>query len=93
VDLSWTAAIVLGGFVILRWILLGLGIAMLVRPVRDCPACFGPTFARQSLLRRIAPRFEWRFCARCGWQGPARRTDASDARLPDLRQPFPRHRS
>lgn len=47
---------------------------LIIRPVRDCPACFEPTVAiRKPLLTRFVPRFEWRWCATCGWEGPARR--------------------
>jgi hypothetical protein len=90
VDLSWAAAIVLAGFVVLRWILLGLGAALLIRPVRDCPACFGPTFALQRpRLQRLAPWLEWRFCPRCRWQGPGRRVQEPSAGPQSMHPPPP----
>jgi hypothetical protein len=73
VDTSSAAVIILVGFVALRWAAIGIGAALLLRPVRSCPACFAPTFVLyRRWLRRLAPWLEWRWCAACGWQGPAR---------------------
>ncbi len=75
-DQTAIAAFVLFGLVALRFIIVGIGAALLLRPVRDCPACFAnSTFrAHRPVLRRIAPWLEIRFCPRCGWQGPSRVT-------------------
>lgn len=74
-DGSLLAVTVLLGLVGLRWILLGVGAALLLRPVSSCPACFQPTLLQEVtwLIRRAAPWLEWRFCPHCRWQGPARR--------------------
>jgi hypothetical protein len=74
VDSSGIIVSVLLGLVALRLLLIGLGAALIMRPVFDCPACFGPSFPlHRRWLRRLAPWIEWRWCPRCGWQGPARR--------------------
>lgn len=70
---SGLAVIVLLGLVVLRWILLGIGAALILRPVDRCPACFADTIQlHRPFLRRIAPWLEWRWCAHCNWSGPAR---------------------
>ena len=62
------------GLVLLRGVLIAVGAALLVRPVRQCPACFQATVELQRVwLRRLAPWLEWRWCPHCGWAGPARR--------------------
>jgi hypothetical protein len=79
VDHSTIAVLILLGMVAMRWVIIGIGAAMLLRPVRDCPACFKPTLAlRRVWLRRAAPWLEWRWCPHCGWQGPARRITGAD---------------
>lgn len=61
------------GLVVLRVALLTIGGLLLIRPVRRCPACFGPTVpVLISWLERLT-RFEWRWCTGCGWRGLARR--------------------
>lgn len=61
------------GLIVLRVALLTLGGLLLIRPVRRCPACFGDTVpVLISSLERLT-RLEWRWCARCGWRGLARR--------------------
>ncbi|HSJ15156.1 MAG TPA: hypothetical protein VK939_12120 [Longimicrobiales bacterium] len=78
-DISSAAVIILVGLVTLRWVIIGVGAALLLRPVRSCPACFGPTLMlHRRWLRRLAPWLEWRWCAGCGWQGPARRITERD---------------
>jgi hypothetical protein len=74
VDSSVVIVAVLLGLVALRILLIGLGAALILRPVVECPACFGPSFALyRRWLQSIVPWIEWRWCPRCGWQGPARR--------------------
>jgi hypothetical protein len=74
VDVSSAAVIILFGLVALRWVVVGIGAALLLRPVQACPACFAPTFLLyRRWLRRLMPWMEWRWCPRCGWHGPARR--------------------
>jgi len=70
-----TAVLVLLALVVLRWVLLLFGAALIIRPVRSCPACFRKTVeVRRPLVRLLAGRwFEWRWCPACGWQGPGRR--------------------
>jgi hypothetical protein len=72
-DASAAAVIILLGLVALRWIVVGVGVALLVRPVRECPACFHETFGLHHPLLRLVKWLEWRWCPQCGWQGPARR--------------------
>jgi hypothetical protein len=64
--------------VFLRFIvLLGLS-AAIVRPVRRCPACFDETVAFRPRWHRFLPSaFEWRWCPRCRWEGPARKVPAT----------------
>lgn len=78
---STLTVIVLLGLVGLRWVILGIGAALIVRPVTACPACAECTLAlHKPWLRRLARWLEWRFCPGCGWQGPARRVpDAAHA--------------
>jgi hypothetical protein len=94
VDSSTLIVGVLLGLVALRFLLIALGAALIVRPVIDCPACFAPTFALyRRLLQRLVPWLEWRWCPHCGWQGPARRiSDAARRRLerlPEQPEPHP----
>ena len=88
-DSSAVIVAVLLGLVLLRLLLVAVGAALIVRPVIDCPACFGPSFGLyRHWLERLVPWIEWRWCPRCGWQGPARRvTDA--VRRSFERQPEP----
>lgn len=46
---------------------------------RLCPECGGATspVALRKLLVTLTPGLEWRWCSRCGWEGPGRR-------VPDL---------
>jgi len=70
---SGLAVVVLLGLVALRWILLGIGAALILRPVERCPACFGDTVPlHRPTLRRLAPWLEWRWCTHCQWSGPSR---------------------
>ena len=76
VDVSIGAVIVLGGLVLLRCILVAVGVTLLLRPVRECPACFEPTVrVRRPILEALIRIVEWRWCLSCGWQGPARAGD------------------
>lgn len=90
-DFSALAVIVLLGLVLLRGVLLGLGAALILRPVMECPACFEPaTFLlHRRLLHRLAPWLEWRFCPRCGWQGPAKKAEAGSPPAPRRRPSVP----
>ena len=70
-----TIVLVLLALALLRVALVAVGAALLIRPVRACPACFLDTLPiRRRWLRRLAPRYEWRWCPHCNWQGPSRRT-------------------
>lgn len=76
------ATFVLLALVLLRVVLLTLGSLLLVRPVRACPACFEPTApVLHPWLERLT-RLEWRWCAGCGWRGPARRVGRPPAAGP-----------
>lgn len=81
------AVVVLLGLVVLRWVLIGVGAALILRPVVDCPACLRETRAlHRPWLRRIAPWLEWRWCLACGWSGPARRSPRHPRPLPRRRR-------
>lgn len=68
---------VLLALALLRVTLVAAGAAMLVKPVRACPACHCETVSiRRRWLDRLAPRYEWRWCPHCRWQGVARRSRA-----------------
>ncbi|MGH7502488.1 MAG: hypothetical protein ACREL7_12115 [Longimicrobiales bacterium] len=82
-DTSIATVIVLLGLVALRWVVIGIGVALLLRPVRECPACFFETFGLHHRLLRFAPWLEWRWCPNCGWHGPARRTGQVNHPLTD----------
>ena len=77
-EISLAAALVLGGLVLLRWIIIGLGSLLVLRTAYVCPACFESTVAVQrktlAVLVRIA---EWRWCPQCGWEGPSRKPERS----------------
>ena len=42
---------------------------------RLCPHCGGATspVVLRRLLRMLSPWVQWRWCSRCGWEGPGRR--------------------
>lgn len=81
---SGAAVVILLGLVVLRWVLLGIGAALILRPVLECPACMRETrLLHRPWLRRVAPWLEWRWCAACGWSGPARRLARRPATLSD----------
>lgn len=62
------------GLVVMRYIFIFGGVAVLIPRVRACPACFDDTVAvRRRWLRLLAPWLEWRWCPSCGWRGPGRR--------------------
>ena len=66
--------VVLLALVVVRVLIVAVLGLLIIRPVRECPACFEPTVPiRLPLLLRLARRFEWRWCPACGWEGPARR--------------------
>ena len=46
-----------------------------LRRGRLCPHCGGSTnpVVLRRLLRLLSPWIQWRWCARCGWEGPGRR--------------------
>lgn len=90
-DASVAAVVILLGLVALRWILVGVGVALLLRPVRDCPACFQETYGLYHRLLRNVKWLEWRWCPRCGWHGPARRVQ-HPPRVPDPSE-LPPHRT
>lgn len=65
---------VLLALTLVRVALITAGAAMLIRPVRACPACRGETVPiRRRWLDRLAGRYEWRWCPHCRWEGIARR--------------------
>jgi hypothetical protein len=68
--------------VLLRVLLVGLGAAMLIRPVQKCPACFHDTLKLQRTLFGFKNWIEWRWCPSCSWQGLARVTTPVE-RVPD----------
>lgn len=69
-----TVVLVLLALALLRVAVVALGGALLVRPVRACPACFRATVSvRRPWLDRLARGYEWRWCPYCHWQGIARR--------------------
>ena len=89
-DSSAITVVVLLGLVMLRFILLGLGAALIIRPVVECPACFASTFAlHRPWLCRLIPWLEWRWCPHCGWSGPARHEDRPVPRLPPASRDAP----
>jgi len=79
-EVGWLVALSIPWIVVLTipmafllGILIGIGAALILRAVPDCPACFAPTFLLQrKWLRRILPWLEWRFCPQCGWHGPSK---------------------
>lgn len=88
-DASVVAVMILLGLVALRWIVIGVGVALLLRPVRECPACFEETFGLHHRVLRYIRWLEWRWCPHCGWHGPARRETTVPARR-DLPAPDPK---
>lgn len=65
---------VFGGLVLLRVVVVATAAALLIRPVRACPACFHPTVPLLIRpLAKLVPWVEWRWCPDCAWQGPARK--------------------
>jgi hypothetical protein len=76
VDISIAAVVVLGGLVLLRFIIIGVGVALLLRPAHECPACFGRTArVKRPVLEGVTRIAEWRWCLSCGWQGLGRVTE------------------
>lgn len=74
---------VLVALVVLRAFVLVAAAVLLIHPVSACPACFAPSVpVRKQWFRVLAPRFEWRWCPHCGWQGPARRVGLRRAPAP-----------
>ena len=75
-DVSVAAVLVLGGLVVLRWVIIVLGFLLIVRPARSCPACFEPTVpVRRRILTALLHVAEWRWCPQCGWEGPSRKPE------------------
>ncbi|MDE0395771.1 MAG: hypothetical protein OYK82_13445 [Gammaproteobacteria bacterium] len=73
-------AVVLLGLVVLRVLIVTILGLLILRPVRECPACFEPTVPiRWPLVLRLATGFEWRWCPSCRWQGPARKVSGQRA--------------
>jgi hypothetical protein len=68
--------------VLLRVLLVGVGAAMLIRPVEKCPACFYDTLKLQRPVFGLKKWIEWRWCPSCSWQGLARVTTPIE-RVPD----------
>lgn len=67
--------------VILRVALLTIGSLLLVRPVRDCPACFRPTAPILHRWLQRLTRLQLRWCPACGWRGLARPSEAGPGGL------------
>ena len=70
------------GLVLLRILLIGVGAALLIRPVLNCPACFQDTLKLRRPVLALGNWIEWRWCPSCGWQGLARVTVPVE-RVPD----------
>lgn len=71
---SMTIVLVLLALSLARFALVAGLAALLIRRVRACPACGAETLPlRRRWLEIVAPRYEWRWCPHCRWQGPARR--------------------
>ncbi|HUH13963.1 MAG TPA: hypothetical protein VMK65_12690 [Longimicrobiales bacterium] len=70
--MAWV--LVFGGLVLLRVLVVGIGVALLIRPARSCPACFRATLPIRTPLLRHFRRYEWRWCPACRWQALARVT-------------------
>lgn len=63
---------------LLRIVAVAVGAAMLIKPVRACPACYQDTVSiRRLWLDRLARKYEWRWCPHCRWEGLARRGGAA----------------
>ncbi len=74
---------ILFGLVFLRVVVVTAVGFLIIRPVRDCPACFQPTVPiKMTWLARISSHFEWRWCPECHWEGPARKAIPSKYRSP-----------
>ena len=74
---EWAVVGILFFLVLLRLLVVTLVGFAIIRPVRDCPACFRPTVPiRMTWLARLSSSFEWRWCPECHWEGPARKTVA-----------------
>jgi hypothetical protein len=70
------------GIVVLRIAFISIVALMIIRPVRDCPACFRATIpVRRRWLNSLASAFEWRWCPACRWEGPALRLSPPQASL------------
>ncbi|GIT50119.1 MAG: hypothetical protein Ct9H300mP15_03320 [Gemmatimonadota bacterium] len=77
-EISLAAVLVLGGLVILRWVIIGLGSLLVLHSARVCPACFEQTVAvRRKILTVLVRIAEWRWCPQCGWEGPSRKPERS----------------
>lgn len=75
-DVSVAATIVLGVLVVLRWGLIWLGVGLVLRPARACPACFQPTIKiLRPTVTALFPSTEWRWCPSCKWQGLAKKPE------------------
>ena len=73
-EISLAAVWVLGGLVLLRWIIIGLGSLLVLHSAHVCPACFEQTVAvRRKVLTMLVRIAEWRWCPQCGWEGPSRK--------------------
>ena len=84
--------LVFAGLVLLRVLLVGIGAALLIRPVRSCPACFHATLPIRTALLRPFPAYEWRWCPTCRWQALARVTPSRSAGpRPPVPAPPPPH--
>ena len=60
--------------VFLRLALIAVVGLFIIRPARDCPACFRPTVPiRKRWLAWFNSALEWRWCPECRWEGPARK--------------------
>jgi len=78
VEISLAAVWVLGGLVLLRWIIIGLGSLVVLHSAHVCPACLEQTVAVQRKILTVLVRIaEWRWCPQCGWEGPSRKSERS----------------
>ena len=73
-DFELAVATILFLLVLMRLALVTIVGLIIIRPVRDCPACFKATVpVRVHWLDLLSSRFEWRWCPECLWEGPGRK--------------------
>lgn len=71
--------LVFAGLIALRMLAIAALAALIIKPVRACPACFASSTlpVRYGFLRLIGRSYEWRWCPACGWEALARRANIS----------------